>query len=170
VVAGSLETIFQALERASVRYLVVGGVAVVLHGHPRFTADLDLVLSLDEVNLRAALAALAGLGYSPRLPVDPEDLANPERRAEWAREKRMTVFSLWSSRHPTTEVDLFVEEPFPFEAAYARAVWADLGEIRVSIASIADLVEMKRRAGRPQDLEDVRSLEAIARELEGEDA
>jgi hypothetical protein len=169
VAAGSLETIFRALEQARVRYLVVGGVAVVLHGHPRFTADLDLVLALDAANLREALRALGHLGYAPRAPVDPLEFADPRRRAEWARDKGMTVFSLASAQHPATEVDLFIEEPFPFEAAYARAVWADLGDTRAPVASIADLVEMKRRVGRPQDLEDVRSLEEIARELEESD-
>jgi hypothetical protein len=44
---------------------------------------------------------------------------------------------------------------------------AQLGAISVDVASLADLIEMKRRAGRPQDLEDVRQLEAIARELGG---
>jgi hypothetical protein len=145
---------------------VVGGVAVVLHGHPRFTADLDLVLALDAVNVRAAIAALSELGYRPRAPVRAEDLADPDQRADWIRNKGMIVFSLASPAHPTTEVDLFVEEPFPFEAAYRRASWTDLGETRVPVASISDLVEMKRRAGRPQDLEDVRQLDAIARELE----
>ena len=163
---GSIEQVFAALEEAGARYLVVGGVAVVLHGHPRFTADLDLVLALDPPNVRAALGALATLGYTPRSPVAAEDLADPERRAEWIRTKNLTVFSLASPQHPATEVDLFVEEPFPFEEAYARAVWADLGSVRVAIAAIRDLVEMKRRAGRPQDLEDVRHLEAIARDLE----
>jgi len=160
--SGSLESIFATLERAQVRYLVVGGVAVGLHGHPRFTADLDLVLALDGANVRAALGALAALGNAPRAPVPAEDLADPERRAEWVRSKGITEFSLASAEHPATEVALFVEEPFPFEQAYPRAVWADLGETRVSIASIPDLVEMKRRAGRPQDLEDVQHLEAIA--------
>lgn len=166
---GSLETLFEALHRAGVRYLVVGGVAVVLHGHPRFTADLDLVLALDAPNVRAALGALRELGYAPRAPVDPEELADPDRRAVWVRDKGIRVFSLASAEHPMTEVDLFVEEPFPFEAAYARALWADLGPVRVSVASIPDLIAMKRAAGRPRDLEDVRRLEEIARELEEDD-
>ena len=163
---GSYEVVFAALQRSGVRYLVVGGVAVVLHGHPRFTADLDLVLALDAANVRAALAALAELGYRPRAPVPAEDFADPGKRADWIRNKSMIVFSLASPAHPMTEVDLFVEEPFSFEEAYRRAVWADLGEVRVAVASIADLVDMKRRAGRPQDLEDVSHLEAIARDLE----
>ena len=143
--AGSLEAIFAALERAHVRYLVVGGVAVVLHGHPRFTADLDLVLALDAANVRAALGALRAVGYMPRAPVPAEDLADPARRAEWVRTKGMTVFSLASPAHPATEVDLFVEEPFPFAEAYSRAVRADLGAVCVWIASIADLVANRAR-------------------------
>lgn len=166
---GSFEAIFAALNAAGARYLVVGGVAVVLHGHPRLTADLDLVVALDPENVHAALRALRDLGYAPRLPVAAEDLADPERRAEWVRTKHMTVFSLASPKHPATEVDLFVEEPFPFDEGHARATWVDLGALRVPVACIADLVAMKRRAGRPQDLEDVRRLEAIARELETRD-
>lgn len=166
---GSLETIFAALYRAEVRYLVVGGVALVLHGHPRFTADLDLVLALDAENVRAAVGALSELGYRPRVPVRAEDLADPEQRADWIRNKGMIVFSLASPSHPTTEVDLFVEQPFPFEAAYRRATWTDLGTTQVPVASLPDLIQMKRNAGRPRDLEDVRILEAIARELEPED-
>jgi len=168
-VSGSLETIFGALERASARYLVVGGVAVVLHGHPRFTADLDLVLALDADNVRAVLGALEPLGYVPRVPVPAEDLADPVRRAEWARNKGMTVFTLTSPLHPATEVDLFVEEPFPFDEAHARALQVDLGDVRVWVASLADLIAMKRRAGRTHDLEDVRNLEAIARAIEDGD-
>ena len=161
---GDYDLVFDALQRGRVRYLVVGGVAVVLHGHPRFTADLDLVVSLEPANARAAVAALARLGYRPRAPVDGALFADPEARRRWIEEKGLTVFTLWSPDHPATEVDLFVEEPFPFEAAWARATMADLGEVRVPVASIADLVALKRAAGRPKDLEDVRVLEAIAGE------
>jgi hypothetical protein len=51
------------------------------------------------------------------VPVPPEDLADPERRREWARTTDMTMFSLASPDHPATEIDLFIEEPFPFAAA-----------------------------------------------------
>jgi hypothetical protein len=165
---GDLERIFAALEASRVRYLVVGGVAVVLHGHPRFTADLDLVIALDRPNLRAARAALEGLGYRPRAPVSLEQFVDPDVRRGWVEDKGMTVFSLWSPHFPATEIDLFASEPLPFEAAYARAARLDLGELTVTVASIRDLIALKRQAGRPQDLEDVRTLEAIARELEEE--
>lgn len=160
-----LERIFAALEASGARYLVVGGVAVVLHGHLRFTADLDLALALDGPNVDAALATLEGLGYRPRAPVALRAFADPEQRADWARTKEMTVFSLWSADFPGTEIDLFLADPFPFDAAWARRLRADLDGVVVNVASLADLIEMKRRAGRPQDLEDVRALEALARDL-----
>lgn len=162
--AGSLETILAALEGAGVRYLVVGGVAVVLHGHPRFTADLDLVLDLEPRNVEAALGALAALGFRPRAPVAAASFADPATRSRWASEKHMTVFSLWSPTMPATEVDLFVTPPLPFDEAYARALRAPLPATTVSVVCRDDLIAMKRRAGRPVDLEDVRALEALARE------
>ena len=161
---GEIERILVALERAGVRYLVVGGVAVVLHGHPRFTADLDLALALDAANVHAAFTALASLGYRPRVPVSADALADPAQRAALVREKAMTVLSLFSPELPLTEVDLFADPPFDFEAAYARARRIDLGGLSAPVASLGDLVDMKRRAGRPKDLEDVAMLEALARD------
>lgn len=49
-----LEQIFGALNEAQVRYLVVGGLAVIAHGYVRYTNDLDLVIQLDEPNARRA--------------------------------------------------------------------------------------------------------------------
>jgi hypothetical protein len=121
-----LERVFEALEASGARYLVAGGVAVVLHGHPRFTADLDLALALDRENLSRALRALASLGYRPRAPVPLNAFADPEQRAEWVRTKGLTVFSLWSSELTMTEIDLFVADPIPFEEAWPRRLRADL--------------------------------------------
>jgi hypothetical protein len=167
VPSSDLERVFAALEASGARYLVVGGVAVVLHGHLRFTADLDLAVALDRTNVDAVLGAVEGLGYRPRAPVPLRAFADPDRRADRVRTKETTVFSLWSPDLPGTEIDLFVSDPFPFEAAWSRRLRADLEGVVVSVAGLADLIEMKRGAGRPQDLEDVRALEALARDLAG---
>lgn len=153
--------IFRVLETAKVRYLVVGGVAVVLHGHPRFTADLDLVVHLQADNVRSAIAALAELGYQPRPPVNALDLANESVRCRWIAEKGLTVLSFWSSRFPATEIDIFVDEPFDFDATYERAVRVDLGGVETCVCALDDLVAMKRAAGRARDLEDALALETI---------
>jgi hypothetical protein len=156
------DLVFAALAKRKVRYLVVGGVAVVLHGVPRFTADIDLVLGLDTANVLAALDALAELAYQPRAPVPLRGFADPALRREWIEEKGLTVFSLWSPDHPATEIDLFIEEPFAFDEVFARATRVDLGANHITVASIADLIELKRRANRPRDREDIERLLALA--------
>jgi len=163
-VVSDLERIFAALESAHARYLVVGGVAVVLHGHLRLTADLDLVVKLDDENAKTAIEALTTLGFRPRAPVDARDFADSAVRKSWIDEKGIIVFSLWSPELPGTEVDLFVSEPFDFEEVDARAVVADLGTTKVRVLSREDLIAMKRRAGRPRDLEDASVLESLGRD------
>jgi len=160
-VAGDLERVLEALGRAEVRFLVVGGVAVVLHGHLRVTADLDLVVQLDEENVLRALRALEALGYRSRAPVPMRAFADPATRETWAREKGLTVFSLWSDRFPQLEVDLFASEPFEFGEAYARAARVPLGGLDVAVASLDDLIALKEAAGRPQDRADVEALRAL---------
>lgn len=143
------------------QYLVVGGVAVVLHGHLRTTADLDLVVQLAPENARRAISALAALGFQPKAPVPAEAFADPAARKSWIDDKGMTVFSLWSDRLPGTEVDLFVQEPLPFEEAYARAVRVALDTTTATVVSLQDLIALKRASGRPIDLADVEALLAI---------
>jgi predicted nucleotidyltransferase len=165
MVRASIEMIIRGMNAAGVRYLVVGGLAVVAHGYVRLTADLDLVLDPEPSNLRRALTAFAALGYKPRAPVPLEQFADPEKRAEWARTKGLTVFSLHSAEHAATEIDLFLEPPFGFARAYAAAVSFEVAPgVAGTFVRLEDLVAMKRRAGRPQDLDDVKRLI----ELDGE--
>ncbi|MGH9318035.1 MAG: nucleotidyl transferase AbiEii/AbiGii toxin family protein [Thermoanaerobaculia bacterium] len=167
--ANAIVSILGTLAEARVRYVVVGGVAVVLHGHLRFTADLDLVLALDATNVLAALSALKTLGFQPRAPVQADQFADPAVRASWIREKGLVVFSLWSPSYPGTDVDIFAEEPIPFAELSARAKTADLPDLSVPIASIPHLIAMKRTAGRPMDLADIAALERIELSLSSDE-
>lgn len=157
------EQLFEALSGRGGRYVVVGGVAVVLHGHTRFTADLDLVVDLDPDAARKTIATLEGLGLAPRVPVPAASFADPERREEWIRTKGMTVFSMVDPRNPLLTVDLFVEPPIPFEDLWERAEVMRIGRADVRVAAIPDLVRMKQAVGRPGDLEDVDRLREIER-------
>lgn len=155
------EQLFQALNDAKVRYVVVGGLATVLHGHARFTLDVDLIVDLQPEAARRAVDTLVDLGFEPRVPVPAHDFADVEKRARWVRDKDMRVFSFWSRSDPMTIVDLFVEHPIEFPKLWSQAREARLGETTVRIASIPHLIELKRAAGRPKDLEDVQRLEQI---------
>ncbi len=156
-----LEPLFDALNRGGVRYVVVGGVATVLHGFARLTADVDLAVDLAPPEARRAIETLVRLGLRPRAPVDPAAFADPDVRASWIRDKGMRVFSLWDPALPMREVDLFVEHPVDFEDLFRRAEMVTLATTTVRVASIPDLITLKRRAGRAQDLADIEALEAI---------
>ena len=161
---GFFEETIAALERGDVRYVVVGGLAVVLHGHPRLTVDLDLVVDLEPAEARNAVEILLRLGLVPSIPVEPLDFADPSKRTAWTREKNMRVFSLRDPEDDFRRVDLFVEEPVEFSGLWERSDVLSLGSTRVRVASIDDLLTMKRQAGRAQDIADIEALEAIQRE------
>ncbi|WP_303902211.1 DUF6036 family nucleotidyltransferase [Thiohalomonas denitrificans] len=163
----SFETITRALNDSQVRYLVVGGLAVVAHGYVRFTADVDLVLALAPDNVVKAFKALEPLGYRPTVPVTAEQFADPGTRRLWIEEKGMTVLNLYSDRFRGTSVDLFVENPFDFEDEYARALSGELiPGLTVRFVSLETLITIKERVGRPQDLLDVEHLRMILAERE----
>jgi len=151
---GLFEPVFSALNGADARYVVVGGLAVVLHGHPRLTADVDIVLDLEPDNARKAMEALKSLGLKARVPVDPSAFADRAQRESWVADKGMTVFSLFSPSDPLLSLDLFVREPIPFKDLWARSETLDIGGTSVRIAGLDDLIAMKKAVGRPQDLLD----------------
>ena len=157
------QPLFRALNASGTRYVVVGGVATVLHGHARLTADVDLILDLERKAAARAMRALSVLGLRPRVPVDPEDFADGRVRSGWVREEGMRVFSLFKPDDSLLSVDVFAEHPVDFEGLYERAEVCELGDVPVRIASIPDLIHLKRLADRPRDREDVEKLEEILR-------
>jgi hypothetical protein len=158
----SIETIIKALNEAGVKYLIVGGVAVVAHGYERFTRDLDLVIGLERENILCGLRALMAIGYSMRIPVTPEQFADPALREQWRREKNMVVLQLWSDVHRRTPIDVFVYEPFDFAKEMARALRVPVfGTELAPIVSYDTLLDLKKSAGRAQDLLDVEKLRKL---------
>lgn len=150
--------VFEALNDMQVRYVVVGGLATVLHGYARLTADIDLMLDLEPEEARKGLDALTKYGMVPRLPVDPHDFAETRIRRHWIEEKNMRVFSMWKPDEPMLSIDLFAEHPIAFDAVWSQAEVIALGPVSIRIASIPDLIALKRLAGRPQDLIDIEKL------------
>ena len=162
--AFNLREIFKALADEDADYVVVGGFAVIMHGHLRATRDLDLVIGLSPDNCRRGLMALSKLGMRPRLPVAMEDFADPAKREDWVTNRNMLVFQLWDPLNPERSVDVFVREPIEFARLLEDAAVKDLDGVPIPVASIRHLIQLKQAAGRSRDLDDIRALREIARE------
>jgi predicted nucleotidyltransferase len=166
---GEVKAILQGLNEAGVRYLIAGGLAVVAHGYVRFTADVDLVVGLDQENLLRALRVLTDLGYRPRVPVRAESFADAATRESWIRDKGMVVFSMINPQAPRTNVDLFVRIPFDFESELQNAAWWDVAEgVKVPVVSLERLIAMKSETGRSKDRIDFEYLQKIKELRDGE--
>lgn len=153
--------LFKALNDAGVNYVVVGGVATVLHGYARLTTDIDLMVDLAPEQAALAMRTLQSLGFTPRAPVPAEQFADAGKRKEWIEQKGMTVFSLFNPSNPMLSIDVFVHHPIPYAALRSRAERMVIDSVPVYICSIDDLVALKQQAGRPQDLLDIEKLRRI---------
>ena len=154
--------LFRALEQHKVRYLLVGGLAMNLHGVPRTTMDVDLVLALDPVNLKAFLAVGETLRLKPVAPVSLNDMLDPVQRQKWLKEKNMFVFALRPPEIQGPTVDVLIDPPIEIEAALARTVWREVQGVRIPLISVEDLIRLKEKSGRAQDQSDIEHLRRLA--------
>jgi len=155
------QTFFRELNEKGIDYLIVGGLAVNFHGVPRMTYDIDLMIHLDAGNINRLIAKLKSWGYVPRAPVQAEKLADEQIRELWIHEKNMRAFSFYSDTQPLGEIDLVIDVPIEYEELKRRANVFDLEGVQVPVISIRDLIELKLKAGRKQDLSDVENLNMI---------
>jgi len=153
--------IFKLLNKEEVKYVVVGGIATILHGYVRATADIDLVVDLQADEATKVIDALTQAGFIPKIPVEALEFVDKTKRKQWIEAKGMQVFSMYNPAQPALTIDLFVEYPIPFDELWLRSVVMDLGETTVRVCSIDDLMMMKRDAGRHKDLADIEQLTKI---------
>lgn len=125
----------------NVRYLIIGGYAVIQYAEPRFTKDLDLWISTDTANAAAVYNALSEFG-APLADLTAADFA------EEGYFYQMGV--------PPVRVDILMGIPgLAFENAWQRREEVAFDDLLVSFIARQDLIESKRAAGRPQDLIDI---------------
>jgi hypothetical protein len=126
------------------------------------TQDLALVLDLASDVLPRALHALESLGYRPRVPVPLLDFANPELRREWAEDRHMKVFSLFSDHFPDVVIDIFTREPFSFAEEFAAASWKEIApHVGARVVSVTALIRLKMEADRERDRTDIEKLRKL---------
>ena len=162
--ASTFLDVLSQLHDHHVDFVIVGGVAAALHGGTRVTFDLDVVPSLAESSWHAAIDVLWSLGARPRIPEPLDRIRDVEQIRRWQREKGMLALN-FRAPDGSVEVDLLVSESDQFDQLRTRAVTVTLDERTFLVASIDDLIAMKRLAGRPQDVLDIAQLQDIQRRL-----
>lgn len=136
-----------ALSAHSVRFLIVGGYAVTFHARPRFTKDLDVWVEPTADNAARAFQALAAFGAPLQMHgVTVQDFT--------------TVGTIYQIGLPPNRIDILTAvDGLQFAPCWDRRVTAHFGDVDVAYLAREDLIVNKRTVARPQDLEDVRSLE-----------
>ena len=162
---GRFLAILNELHDRGVDFVIVGGVAVALHGGSRVTFDLDVVPSLAPDSWRTTVDLLWSLGARPRIPEPLERIRDVEQVRRWRSDKNMLALN-FRTPDGRAEVDLLVAESDGFESLHQRAVAVTVDERTFLVASIDDLIAMKGRSGRPRDLLDIEDLRTIGKRLD----
>lgn len=135
-----------ALNAAGVRYAVVGGYAVALHGAVRGTS---------RETLAATARALTELGLVSRLSLSADDVFS--RRDEYVADRNLVAWNFYNPDDPSEQVDVLIA----YDLGNRRTDQIALPDCAAPVLSIDGLIEMKRRSGRPQDAADVAALEKL---------
>jgi hypothetical protein len=138
--------ILRTLAEHRVEYVVIGGLAVQAHGHPRTTQDIDLVPEPSRVNLERLIRALSSLGAR-------------SVGALWPEPVRLPATGVLELDTDAGGVDVHLAPPgaAPYDRLRARALELQL-EVAVPVAGLDDLISMKRASGRPTDRSDILAL------------
>jgi len=155
------QTIFETFNGAKLKYLVVGGVAVNLHGYPRFTGDLDILVLLDDKNIKKLDSVMKKMKYSERLPVSVTILKDNEKVKQLLKKKGMKAYTFNPPRESLLQVDVIIDESLKFEEMAARKIVKKFYGISIPVVSIEDLIKMKKKANRNQDIVDVSALSKL---------
>ncbi len=142
-----ITTVCAALNRGNAKYLVIGGVACILHGYARATDDIDILIERTEANAARVLQSLARVGYGFAREWSPAELLK----------QPVTIIG------DDPRVDIFtVAWKVKYELAAPNASTVQVNGVRIPLIGIDDLIETKR-TGRLQDAADIEVLEEIRR-------
>lgn len=136
--------LLQLLNETGVKYLIIGGQAVIVYSEPRYTKDLDIWVEASKQNATKLVKALAKFG-APRDAISVEDFVKPGT---------MFIFGLEPNR-----VDILTSvKGRSFKVAYKDKTLITIGKLKVPLVSLRDLIKIKRSTARPQDLLDLEKL------------
>lgn len=157
----SYKKIFAVLNEKKLKYLIVGGMAVNLYGVPRFTYDLDIIIEDNSENYKKLFAALKKLKFSPKDPVQLEELLDKEKRDTWIKRKNLIAFCVVNIKKPYEEVDIILSHNIDFKDEYGRKTDFNIENVIFPTISINGLIKMKNYSKRKQDIQDIKMLKKI---------
>lgn len=145
ITSPDFKELLNIFKKYNVKYLVVGGYAVMKYTEPRFTKDLDLLISTEADNAKAVFQALKEFG-APMKNLSEKDF--------------MEEGYFYQMGYPPLRVDILMSIPgVQFEKAWANKEIVTLDTIEIAFIGKTDLIQAKKAAGRPQDLLDLANLE-----------
>ncbi|MEA3306952.1 MAG: hypothetical protein U9Q34_04105 [Elusimicrobiota bacterium] len=147
--------IVKIFKKNKIKFAIVGGYAVALHGAVRGTVDLDIVLELDKKSFIAVESALKSMGLVSRLPINAEQVF--DFRLEYIKNKNLIAWSFWNPENPIELVDIILS--YDLKGHKIKHVKSD--GVNLPILAIAELIKMKQKSGRVQDMEDIKALESL---------
>jgi hypothetical protein len=155
-----LQDILVALARAEVKFVIVGGVAVVLHGVERMTLDLDLVVEMSRENLEQLIKVLTEIDLVPRAPEKPQILLDVDAVRRMREEKHAIVFSFWDKNNMYRQVDIFITPTPSYHYLLEDSREIVMSNLKIQLASTEKLIQMKRelKPMRPKDISDIEAL------------
>lgn len=151
-----IQKVIQALDSANIRYVLVGGYAVALHGAVRGTVDLDFVIALELEQYSALEKAFRKINLTSRLPVTAEDVFN--FRKEYIEKRNLVAWAFVNQENPLEMVDIIITH----NADTMKCITKSIGSLNIKIASVDELIKMKKLSARPQDIEDIKALEKLS--------
>jgi predicted nucleotidyltransferase len=153
--------LFASLHRHQVEYVLIGGLAVALHGIERNTMDIDVCIVISPNNLRRMIEAAKELKLSPVLPVPLETLSQIDTLRQWHQQRNLQAFALHTPDLAGVTLDLLLFPPVAPADMCQRAVRLDVSGIPIQLASVDDLIALKQSVGRPIDLADIEHLKRL---------
>lgn len=152
--------LFAALNR-KVDYVLIGGLAIALHGIERATMDIDVTVAMTPDNLNSLVNMARELDMAPVLPVPLEALSDLDQLTQWHRERNLEAFALRAPDHAGVTLDVLLYPPLDYTDLRRRAVTFQAGSVAVVVACIDDLIALKQAVGRPIDLADIEHLKRL---------
>jgi predicted nucleotidyltransferase len=153
--------LFSALDTHGVEYVLIGGLAVALHGVERNTMDIDIAVVVTRENLARLVETAKALHLTPVLPVPLSALEDVETLCQWHADRNMEAFGLRVPKMAGVVVDVLLFPPVEPQGMCSRAVILDVSGTPVRLASVDDLIALKQAVGRPIDLADIDHLRRL---------